>query len=151
MNEDNWLYKEEAFNEAPSDKYGFVYIITNLVNDRKYIGRKILWNTVTKPPLKGKKRKRKIKKESDWKKYYGSSSFVKEDIDEFGKENFKREILVLCDNKTEMTFFETYFQWKLDVLYSRLPNGEKEFYNGSILGKFFWKDHIEDKLELLNR
>ncbi len=147
--ENPWLYQEEKVLEAPEEKYGFVYIITNLETQQKYIGRKILWNTVTKPPLKGKKRKRKIKKESDWKKYYGSSEFIKEDVKALGKERFSREILVFCDNKTEMTFFETMFQWKKNCLYARLPNGEKEFYNGSISGKFYWKDHIEEKLNLM--
>lgn len=142
----NWLYDNRELLEAPDDYYGFVYIITNLDNSKKYIGRKIFKNTVTRPPLKGKKRKRKIIKESNWKDYYSSSEALKEDIENSSKDNFKREILMLCENKTEMTYFETYFQFKFNVLYSRLPNGEKEFYNSNILGKFFWKEHIELKM-----
>lgn len=140
---DTWLYKNKEFVDAPEDCYGFVYKVTNNVTGQKYIGKKIFWNTVTRPPLKGKKRKRKIKKESDWKKYYGSSEYVKEDLKELGKENFTREILVLCETKGQSTYFETYLQWKYDVLYSRLPDGEKEYYNSNIGGKYFWKEDVE--------
>ena len=52
----------------------FVYRIINLQNGREYIGRKYFWKFRTP---KGKKRK--VKSESDWKKYYGSCPELKEE------------------------------------------------------------------------
>ena len=142
----NWIYKDKEFTEAPEDCYGFVYIVTNTITGQKYIGKKIFWNTITRPPLKGKKRKRKVKKESNWKKYYGSSEYIKEDVKELGEDVFTREILFLCTTKGESTYLETYLLFKENVLYSRLPNGEKEYYNGSISGKFHYLESLEEKL-----
>ena len=59
------------------DYIGFVYMVTDKETGMKYIGKKGFFSKVTKPPLKGKKRKRRSLKESDWKKYCGSSEAVK--------------------------------------------------------------------------
>ena len=74
----HWLYEGQPFDsDMIGDYVGFVYLITNLDNDKKYIGKKWFWSTKKLPPLKGKKRKRTVKKESDWMKYFGSSEEVK--------------------------------------------------------------------------
>ena len=66
--ENPWLYKGTNFtSDNINDFFGFVYRITNNKNGREYIGRKYFWKFRTP---KGKKRK--VKSESDWKKYYGS-------------------------------------------------------------------------------
>ena len=112
-----WLYEGQPFDsDMIGDYVGFVYLITNLQNDKKYIGKKWLWSTKKLPPLKGKKRKRTVVKESDWKQYYGSSEEVKLLLEQLGKDNFKREILRLCKTKGECTYYEAKLQFDFDVL-----------------------------------
>ncbi len=123
----NWLYEGQPFDsDMIGDYVGFVYLITNLDNDKKYIGKKWFWSTKKLPPLKGKKRKRTVVKESDWKQYYGSSEDVKLLLEQTGKDNFKRKILRLCKTKGECTYYEAKLQFENDVLLS------DEYYNAFI-------------------
>ena len=113
----SWTYEGQPFtSDMIGDYVGFVYQITNLQNDKKYIGKKWFWSTKKLPPLKGKKRKRTVKKESDWQKYFGSSEEVKLLVEQHGHDNFKREILRLCNTKGECTYYEAKYQFDLDVL-----------------------------------
>jgi hypothetical protein len=98
------------------DYLGFVYVVTNLQNNKKYIGKKVFWNKIRRKPLKGKKRVRLDKKESDWKDYYGSSNKLLSDVEKYGKDNFKREIIILCKSKFELSYFELLEQIKNNVL-----------------------------------
>jgi len=89
--ENPWRYNEKVFESTDiGDYYGFVYHIINNTNGRQYVGRKYFWQFRTP---KGKKRK--VKSESDWKKYYGSCPELKEEIGKVGRENFSRIILSL--------------------------------------------------------
>lgn len=90
----------------PEEHFGFVYLITNTKTDVKYLGCKMLHRVVKKPPLKGKKRKRKVTKDSDWRKYTGSSDRLNADIATHGKENFTFEILELADSKWDLGYKE---------------------------------------------
>jgi len=102
-----WQYCGKEFN--PDEKIpwvGFVYLLTDTKNDKKYIGKKKFFRKVTRPPLKGKKRKRRSVAESDWKNYYGSSDETKALVEEFGGTRFTREILHLCDSLGEMSYLE---------------------------------------------
>ena len=117
-----WHYNGKEISSEEYDEYvgqgviGFVYIITDLSNGMKYIGKK-QWITVRRlPPLKGQKRKRKKIVESDWKKYYGSSEEVKMLLEEKGADNFKREIIHLCKMKGESSYLEAKEQFLRDVL-----------------------------------
>jgi len=113
----SWTYQGQPFtSDMIGDNIGFVYQITNLDNGKKYIGKKWFWSTRKLPPLKGKTRKRTVKKESDWQKYYGSSDEVKMLVEQHGEDNFEREILRLCKTKGECTYYETKFQFDFDVL-----------------------------------
>ena len=105
---------------------GFVYIITCLKNGKKYIGQKRFWTKITRKPLKGRKNKRHDRKESNWREYWGSSESLLEDVDTYGQENFKREILLLCVSKWALSYYETKYQFDSDVLLS------DEYYNGII-------------------
>lgn len=107
----------------PEDYFGFVYCITNTENDCKYIGQKQLWRTLKRPPLKGMKNKRHVKKESDWRSYTGSSDRLNADIAKLGKEKFKFEILYLCDSKWELSYTE----YKKIITEDAIP--KREFYN----------------------
>ena len=102
-----------------------------------YIGKKKFWSKVTRPPLKGKTRKRRSVKESDWQKYYGSSEEVKELVENTGEWRFKRKILRLCKSLGEMTYFEMKEQIDREVLFK--PD---EYYNAFIGGKIHRKHVI---------
>jgi len=91
-----WTYQGNTLDQIPEEYEGFVYLITNLTNNKKYIGKKLARFKTTKPPLKGKKNKRRGTKESDWRDYWGSSDRLNEDVVTLGKENFTREILYVC-------------------------------------------------------
>jgi hypothetical protein len=121
---DQWTFENKLFEtEQIGDYVGFVYLITDLSNNKKYVGKKNFWSTRRLPPLKGKKRKRIVKKESDWKDYFGSSEQVKLLVESQGRNNFKREILHLCNTKGEMSYLETKEQFDRGVLFS------DEYYN----------------------
>jgi|TARA_R110000822_G_scaffold256539_1_gene382311 hypothetical protein len=95
---------------------GFVYLITEKDSNMKYIGKKFFWSKVTKPPLKGKKNKRRSLKESDWRDYYGSNELLKENVIANGVENYRREILRLCKTKGECSYYEAKCQFDHDAL-----------------------------------
>ena len=123
MNEmPDWINIPKDIN----DHYGFVYLITNKINNRKYIGKKFFWFKKTRPPLKGKKKKRHSLVESDWKVYWGSSYKLLEDIEELGYENFTREILYLEANKRDLAYREAELQFSTGALLTQ------EYYNGII-------------------
>lgn len=111
-----WTYNDEVFENAPEEYQGFVYRITDLTNDKKYIGKKFFWKPKTLPVTKTRKRRVKTRVESDWKKYYGSSSEVQRLVEERGAESFKREILRLCKTKGECSYYEAKLQFEFDVL-----------------------------------
>jgi len=108
-----WYYKENIFEDL-ENYIGFVYIITNLTNQRKYIGKKNFYTSRMKK-IKGKRKR--IKSESDWKTYYGSNKELSADVIKLGEENFHREILRLCKSKGEMSYFEAKYQFLFDVLF----------------------------------
>jgi len=138
--ENPWIYNEKIFNSSDiGDYFGFVYLITNRSTGRKYIGRKYLWAFRTP---KGKKRK--VKQESDWKKYYGSCPELKEDIEKLGKKNFSREILSLHKTKGKTNFEETKQLFVNGVLTESLDTGEPAFYNSNILSRYFRKDYFNE-------
>ena len=112
--------------EIPEGAFGFIYEITNTVNQKKYIGKKQMVRRIKRQPLKGKKRKRIDLVESDWKTYTGSSDRLNADIEEYGKEAFTFEILKFCSCKFELSYFESKMQFECDVLLS------EDYYNGII-------------------
>ena len=135
--ENPWIYLDRPFTgDDVRDFFGFVYKITNLVNGRSYIGRKYFWSFRTP---KGKKRK--VKQESDWKKYYGSCPELKEDIIKYGKQNFSRAIISLHKTKGKTNFEETRQLFINGVLTESLDNGVPKFYNSNILSRYFRKDY----------
>ena len=110
-----WLYKGATFDQPSENDYGFVYKITNLTNQKVYIGKKLFWFKKTKI-LKGKKKR--YLAPSDWKLYYGSSKAVSADVEELGKQMFQREILRLCKNKGECSYYEAKAQFDHSVLFN---------------------------------
>ena len=135
--ENPWHFKGTPFlSENINDNFGFVYLITNTQSGKRYIGRKYFWS-FRKPPGK----KKKVKQESDWKKYYGSCPELKEDIKKYGKETFSRVILSLHTTKGLCNYEETKQLFLNNVLSEALDNGTPAFYNSNILGRYMRKDY----------
>jgi hypothetical protein len=128
----SWTYQNNIVETLPDTCVGFVYIITNLISGRKYIGKKLAkFSKTTYKTVKlknGTKKKKKIrgKIDSDWQTYYGSSPNLQADIDTIGKENFSREILFYCTSKAECSYVEAREQFTRKVLESN------DYYNGHI-------------------
>lgn len=129
-----WIYDEDEYDKYMSEykQPGFVYCITNIIDDIKYIGAKMLKDS------KGK--------ETQWKKYQSSSKYVKDDIKRLGVDNFKFEILSFHESK-HMTFYrETELHMELGVLYKKKDDGiTKAYYNYCVGGnKFYSKNHTDE-------
>tara|TARA_B100000212_G_scaffold246555_1_gene188283 strand:- start:2106 stop:2528 length:423 start_codon:yes stop_codon:yes gene_type:complete len=121
-----WTYKGKLIETLPDDCEAFVYLITNTTNNKKYIGKKLAKFKKTRPPLKGKKNKRRSKVESDWKDYWGSSDHLQQDVQELGEDKFTREILYYCESRGIASYLEAREQFERRVLET------DEYYNGII-------------------
>lgn len=114
----SWLYNDqlvEDVSQLENSPFGFVYVITQKSTGKKYIGRKLLTKSSRKT-IKGKKKK--VRVESDWKTYWGSSPSLLEAIEKYGKEDFKREIVKLCYSKSECSYWETKLIFETDAIIS---------------------------------
>ena len=90
----------------PESSFGFIYRVENLGNGKYYYGKKQCQFKTCKKPLKGRVNKRRGTKTSDWKYYTGSSKKLNADIDLFGKDNFKFEIIKFCNSKSDLAYSE---------------------------------------------
>ena len=134
-----WTYEGATFTTDDIDNFfGFVYCITNNTKGRQYIGRKYFWKFRTP---RGKKRK--VKSESDWKNYYGSSEELKEEIQQLGRHNFSRVMLSLHKTAGKTNFEETRQLFLKGVLTESLSDGTPKYYNSNILSRYFRKDYYE--------
>ena len=140
-----WLYENSEISELPEDCVGFVYLITNKLSGRKYIGKKLAkFSKTTYKVVKlkngNKKRKRiRSKIDSDWQLYYGSNDQLNRDIQELGSDNFTREILFYCRSKAECSYVEAREQFNHRVLES------DDYYNGQIVCRIHGS-HIKNKI-----
>ena len=135
--ENPWSYQGTTFtSEHIDDFFGFVYLITNLQTGKKYIGRKYF--TQRRKPRGGK---RKVTTERDWKRYYGSSKELKDDIKKFGHSIFRREIISLHKTLGKVNYEETKQLFLNNVLMEALDDGTPAYYNSNILGRYMKKDY----------
>ena len=121
-----WTFNKEEYNNTPEDYQGFVYEITELDSNKKYIGKKNFWKPKTLPITKSRKRRVRTRTESDWREYYGSSDEVRRLVESRGQDKFKREIIRLCKTKGEMSYYEAKMQFDNDVLF------REDYYNNFI-------------------
>ena len=121
-----WTFNNKEYNITPEEYQGFVYQLTEIHTNKKYIGKKNFWKPKVLPINKTRKRRVRTRVESDWKDYYGSSNEVRQLVEQHGKERFKREILKLCKTKGEMSYYEAKLQFDHNVLFS------DDYYNNFI-------------------
>ena len=134
--ENAWLYEGKPFtSDDIGDFFGFVYRITNLQSGRQYIGRKYFYQK-----RKPKGGKRRVTSESDWKRYYGSSAELKQDVKEYGRDNFRREIISLHTTKGWVNYEETRQLFLNNVL-----SEDENYYNSNILGRYMKKDYYNEQ------
>jgi hypothetical protein len=128
----SWTYQNEIVVTLPEECVGFVYLITNVISGRMYIGKKLAKFAKTSYKVvklkNGAKKKKKIRSkiDSDWRDYYGSNLELNVDVLKLGKENFTREILYYCTSKAQCSYIEAREQFTHKVLES------KDYYNGQI-------------------
>jgi hypothetical protein len=140
-----WLYQGNIITSLPDDCIGFVYIITNKISGKKYIGKKLAkFSKTSYKTIKlkngNKKRKRiKSKIDSDWQTYYGSNDKLNEDVKNLGTDKFTREILQFCKSKSQCSYIEAKLQFEYRVLES------DDFYNGHIQVRVHGS-HIKNKI-----
>ena len=131
--ENPWLYDGKVFeSEDIKDYFGFCYILTDLENGMKYIGRKYFYSIRKKKGIR-----KKVRSESDWKTYYSSSKKIQQIVQESGTNRFKREILSLYKKKGQVNYNETKLLFKHDVLEAVDEYGKKLYYNENIMNRYF--------------
>ena len=128
MNNGHWQYPTEI---DPTKYVGFIYRIDCLKNGMSYIGRKQFWST-RRVKVKGRKNRKVKKSESNWREYTSSSTHLNKDITAFGNNSFQFTIIQLCENKSQMAYYEPYYMFKYDVLTKCDPQGKRIFYNRQI-------------------
>lgn len=129
-----WYYQNEPVDEIDPKYMAFVYLITNLINNKQYIGLKLTMFSKTRQ-VKGKKKRFKV--ESDWREYWSSSEELKKDVEELGQDNFRREIIYFCPNKGTANYLEAREQFDRRVL-----ENPTQWYNGIINCRVHWS-HIK--------
>ena len=140
-----WYYQDTPVEKLPDDCVGFVYLITNNLSGRKYIGKKLAkFSKTTYKIIKqknGNKKRKKIRSkiDSDWQEYYGSSPELTADVINLGAENFSREILYYCKSKSECSYVEAREQFSRKVLEST------DYYNAHIQVRVHGS-HIKNKI-----
>jgi hypothetical protein len=140
-----WIYNNKEIIDLPDDVIGFVYLITNTSNDKKYIGKKLAKFAKTRYKMHTQKNGKRVKKkirsyvDSDWKTYYGSSEALTKDIELLGHSHFQREILRMCYSKAECSYYEAKEQFYNGVLEST------DWYNAQISVRCH-KNHILGKV-----
>jgi hypothetical protein len=141
-----WIYKNEPVEQLPEDCVGFVYIITNTISGRMYVGKKLARFKTTRYKMHTQKNGKKVRKKirgavaSDWQEYYGSSDQLNRDVETLGRDQFRREILYYCRSKAECNYIEA------RELFARRVLESEQYYNGHIRVRVHGSLIIDKKL-----
>ncbi len=138
-----WMYQDQPIDSLPEGTVGFVYLITNLVTGRKYVGKKLAQFKKSRPPLKGRSNRRCSLVESDWRDYWGSNDVLMMDVQRLGPDQFTREILYICRSRGVMGYLEALEQFERRVLES------DEYYNGIINVRIGSSNLLREELKRL--
>ena len=138
-----WMYQGQPIESLPVGTVGFVYLITNRTTGRKYVGKKLAQFRKSRPPLKGRSRKRRSLVESDWRDYWGSNELLVSDVQRLGTAEFTREILYICRSRGVMGYLEALEQFERRVLES------DEYYNGIINVRIGSSNLLREELKRL--
>lgn len=138
-----WMYQGAAVDSLPEGTVGFVYLITNLTNHRRYVGKKLAQFKKSRPPLKGRSNKRRSLVESDWRDYWGSNDVLLQDVQTLGADRFTRDILYICRSRGVMAYLEALEQFQRGVLESDL------YYNGIINVRIGSSNLLREELKRL--
>ena len=141
MTNSHWIYNGEVMQDPPPEMAGFVYMIFNTTNQKKYIGRKYFSST-RRVKIKGQTRRKVLRKDSDWRDYMGSSEELRKDIQLLGKDKFKFEILIMGRTRGQTNFLEETTHHKLDVIL------RDDFYNHAIGPRRFMSIKLQDDIKL---
>ena len=133
----HWLYKGVILKEAPEKYFGFVYLIKNKKTGKKYIGRKY-FGTTRRVKVKGKKRRKVIRKESNWATYQGSSKTLINDIEKLGINNFEFIILIMGETKGQVNYLEENIHHRFHV------SAREEYYNDCIGPRRFARVRLDE-------
>ena len=142
--QNKWTYQDKPVEELPEDCEAFVYLITNLIDHKKYVGKKLAKFKTTKNPLKGRKNKRRGTKESDWRTYWGSSAHLVDDVLRLGEHRFTREILHYCPSRGVASYLEAQEQFERKVLET------DEYYNGIINVRIGGSEILRESLKKIS-
>ena len=143
--QNKWTYQDKPVEELPEDCEAFVYLITNLIDHKKYVGKKLAKFKTTKKPLKGRKNKRRGTKESDWKTYWGSSESLIDDLQRLSEDKFTREILYFCPSRGVASYLEAQEQFERKVLET------DDYYNGIINVRIGGSNILRESLKKLSK
>ena len=145
MTKISWTYRGKIVEELPKDCEAFVYLITNLIDHKKYVGKKLAKFKTTKNPLKGRKNKRRGTKESDWRTYWGSNAHLVDDVLRLGEHRFTREILHYCPSRGVASYLEAQEQFERKVLET------DEYYNGIINVRIGGSEILRESLKKISK
>ena len=119
-----WInLNEECLESPPENSYGFVYIITNVLTGQIYVGKKAFLHrrkvTLSAKARVGTRKRKEVRQvDGKWLNYYGSSKELSADVTKLGKENFRRKVLRFCNNKADLSYWEGYYQFHYNVLFT---------------------------------
>ena len=138
-----WMYQGKSLDALPEGTEGFVYLITNLVSGRMYVGKKLAQFKKSRPPLKGKINRRRSRVESDWRDYWGSNEHLLQDVQQQGADQFTREILYICRSRGAMAYLEAREQFERKVLET------DAYYNGIINVRIGGSNLLREEIQRL--
>lgn len=119
------------FDFDPEQWYGFCYRLINNTTGQEYIGKK-QFQSRNRVKVKGRKNRKIVFRQTNWKKYTSSSKYINEEIEEFGLERFTFIILSLHESKGSLVYAEIVLQITENVMREKMSDGTNRYYNRNV-------------------